>query len=268
MDGPASSYGAHAPTRAQAALIALARSTPLRRGAARKSVSRLLTALRPGPIDARFRGAAFRLHLGNSPTEAAMLLNPGYNRFELDRLTQAVRGGGVFVDVGANVGLYALPLARAAGPLGRVFAIEAGPTARARLEANIALNEAANVAVIPQAVGDHTGEVRFNQDAANLGHSHISDAGEIVVPLRPLAEVLSDAGVTRIDGLKIDVEGVEDRVLVPFFAAWPAEHRPRAIVIEHTERLAWADDCLGLCGRLGYREIWKGKGNTLLELLS
>ena len=120
-------FGALAPNAAQAAIIALAQRTGLKRGAFRPWLSRLLNLLRAGPLDVNYQGAAFRLYHQGSATERGALLNPDYNIEELKFLRAHLTPGGVFVDVGANVGTYALALARDVGAAGRVIAIEPHP---------------------------------------------------------------------------------------------------------------------------------------------
>ena len=62
-------------------------------------------------------------------------------------------------------------------------------------------------------------------DGDNLGASHIvagaSSNNAIRVPSLRLQRILDQAGVTRVDALKIDVEGFEDRVLTGFFKQAP-----------------------------------------------
>src|ERR1700720_875312 len=72
-------FGAFAPTPAQAAIIALAHRSRLKRGAFRPWLSRLVNRIRTGPVDAHYHGAAFRLHHQASATECGALFHPGYN---------------------------------------------------------------------------------------------------------------------------------------------------------------------------------------------
>ncbi len=66
-------------------------------------------------------------------TERGALFNPDYNLPELDFLRENAPVGGTFVDVGANVGTYAVSLAKHVGESGRVIAIEPHPVSSARL---------------------------------------------------------------------------------------------------------------------------------------
>src|SRR5882757_474256 len=129
-------FGAFAPNAAQAAIIRLAQRSRLRRGAFRPMLSRLVNLFRAGPVDVPYQGAAFRFYHQASATERGALFNPDYNIEELDFLRAHTPAGGVFVDVGANVGTYAMPLARHVGQSGKVIAIEPHPVIHARLAFN------------------------------------------------------------------------------------------------------------------------------------
>src|SRR5262249_31944060 len=156
--------------------------------------------------------------------------------------------GGTFVDVGANVGTYALALARDVGATGKVIAIEPHPVTHARLAFNSAASGFAQVKLVQAAAGDSDGELLIETDGDNLGASHIvtSDiSGKAIrVPSLRLRRILEEAGAVCVDALKIDVEGFEDRVLTPFFKDAPRPLWPRAVVIEHLSKDEWQADCI------------------------
>jgi len=261
-------FGRLAPNAAQAALIALAQRTGLKRGAFRPMLSRLLNLLRSGPLDVRYQNAAFRFYHQGSATERGALLNPDYNIEELTFLRAHVRDGGVFVDVGANVGTYALALARNVGAGGKVIAIEPHPVTHARLAFNHAASGYSQVKLVQAAAGDADGELLIETDGDNLGASHIvsGDASgkAIRVPSLRLQRILEQAGVADVDALKIDVEGYEDRVLIPFFRQAPQALWPRAVVIEHLSKDEWQADCIAEMTSRGYAISGKTRSNTLL----
>jgi len=270
-DNNTAPFGVYAPNAAQQAVIALAQRTRLKRGAFRPMLSRLLNLLRAGPVDVQYQSAAFRFYHQASATERGALLNPDYNIEELDFLRAHTPAGGVFVDVGANAGTYALPLARHVGPNGKVIAVEPHPEMVARLAFNQAASASGNVVLIAAAAGDADGELMIETDHQNYGASHVypdasarSDA--IRVPAMRLLRILQDQDVEKVDSLKIDVEGYEDRVLVGFFRDAPQPLWPRAIAIEHLSRDDWADDCLADMLARGYAEAGKTRSNTLLVL--
>jgi FkbM family methyltransferase len=248
-------------------VIAAAHGSRLKRGAFRPMLSRIVNLLRPGPIDATYQGASFRFHHQASGTERGALFNPDYNLAELDFLRRHAPAGGVAIDIGANVGTYALALARHVGASGRVIAIEPHPVSRGRLAFNVAASQLDNVTIVAAAAADIAGELTIETDGDNLGASHVSDAPSatgIKVPALPLLSVLRDAGITHIDAMKIDIEGYEDRALTSFFRDAPPALWPAAVAIEHLERATWRRDCIDDMLVRGYTIAGKTRSNTLL----
>src|ERR1044072_4428192 len=207
-------FRAFAPNAAQAAIISLAHSSRLKRGAFRPWLSRLVNLLRSGPVDVQYQGASFRFYHQASATERGALFNPGYNIEELDFLRAHTPDGGVFVDVGANVGTYALVLARHVGAGGKVIAIEPHPVTHARLAFNKDGSGFRQTKLLAAAApGPDGGELMIETDGDNLGASHIvsgnASSKAIRVPSLRLQRILDEAGASRVDALKIDVEGFE-----------------------------------------------------------
>ncbi len=267
-DPAAPPFGAFAPTRAQASIISLAHRSRLKRGAFRPMLSRLINALRAGPLDVPYQGASFRFYHQASATERGALFNPDYNLEELDFLRAHTPIGGVFVDVGANVGTYALVLARQVGASGKVIAIEPHPVTHARLAFNRSASGFTQVQLVAAAAGPSDGELMIATDGDNLGASHIVSGDRpgnaIKVPSLRLQRILDDAGADHVDALKIDVEGFEDRVLTGFFKQAPQRLWPRAVVIEHLSRNEWQDDCIADMRARGYAETGRTRSNTML----
>jgi FkbM family methyltransferase len=257
-------FGAFAPTRAQAAIIALAHRSRLKRGAFRPMLSKLINRLRAGPVDVQYQGASFRFYHQASATERGAL----FNLDELDFLRAHTPPGGVFVDVGANVGTYAMVLARHVGTLGKVIAIEPHPITHSRLAFNRAASGFSQVHLVAAAAGPSDGELMIETDGDNLGASHIVSGDRpgnaIKVPSMRLQRILGNAGADHVDALKIDVEGFEDRVLTGFFKEAPQGLWPRVVVIEHLSQNEWQDDCIGDMRARGYAETGRTRSNTML----
>jgi FkbM family methyltransferase len=231
-------------------------------------LSRLISRLRAGPVDVFYQGAAFRFHHQGSATERGALFNPDYNLEELEFLRKHTPRSGVFIDVGANVGTYAMVLARHVGTAGKVIAIEPHPVTHARLAFNRAASGFTQIQLVAAAAGPSDGELLIETDGGNLGASHIV-SGEprgnaIKVPSMRLQHILEGAGLDHVDTLKIDVEGYEDRVLTGFFKDGPKGLWPRAVVIEHLSRNAWLEDCIADMQGRGYAEAGKTRSNTML----
>ena len=138
---------------------------------------------------------------------------------ELRHLDHLVRPGSVFIDIGANIGLFTLKAARLTGPQGRVIAIEPGTEAANRLEENVGLNSYAQVTILRQALSDSNGEavlhhVQLGNDpqAYSLVGSALATDGE-TVKTETLDSLVSRLALTQIDCIKMDVEGAEPMVI-------------------------------------------------------
>jgi FkbM family methyltransferase len=267
-DASPAPFGAFAPNAAQAAIIGLAQRSGLKRGAFRPMLSRLVNLLRSGPLDVQYQGACFRLYHQFSATERGALFNPDYNLKELDFLRSHVPSGGVFVDIGANVGTYAMVLARHVGSQGKVIAIEPHPVTYARLAFNRKASAVNQAILVAAAAGPSDGELLIETDGENLGASHVvsgaASVDAVKVPALRLQRILEEAGVAKVDALKIDVEGFEDRVLTGFFRDASQTLWPHAVVIEHLSRDEWQQDCIADMLARGYRDIGKTRSNTFL----
>ena len=123
--------------------------------------------------------------------------------------------GWVCLDIGANVGAIALVLAKRCGPQGRVYAFEPGPPNLARLRENLKLNPelAARCEVIAAGVGDCAGELWWAEEKNNPGNALLASAGTDRVRVLTVDDFVRERSVNRIDLIKIDVEGMELKVM-------------------------------------------------------
>lgn len=129
--------------------------------------------------------------------------------------------GDVFVDVGANVGSWTLAAARAVGPQGMVIAVEPVPHMADALRRSARANRLANVRVAEVALAEAGGTRPFSVESGNSGGSRLglmdSDAERefiaITVRTTSLDDLAREHGLTRMDVVKIDVEGFEADVL-------------------------------------------------------
>ena len=134
-------------------------------------------------------------------------------------LRELLGPGGTFVDVGANVGWFSLLGASLVGPSGRVIAIEPNPLNVALLRDSAKDNGFDNIDMLTMALAAEPGAIALETDGSNGRITPIDGPpaepieANFVVAARPLDDVLSDAGVTRVDAIKIDVEGAEPLVL-------------------------------------------------------
>jgi len=256
----ASPFGKYRPALLQRALLALIRVPPLYRGSLRPFWVRILNLVRPGPVDVDSVYGKFRVHPTTNLVESALLLHPHYNKEEMDFLQAELPRDGVFLDIGANIGLYSVAMANFLGPQGKVIAIEPNRICSDRLRFNCEANGIKNCSIHSFAVGDYTGRANLNMLENDLAIVHtVRDdaAGEIQV--RPLLDILAPTGITRIDALKIDIEGYEHAALAPFFRNAPKSLWPKAVSMEH---LGEKDNVVKLLADCGYTACGRTRNNA------
>jgi FkbM family methyltransferase len=155
-------------------------------------------------------------------TICAHLLLEGYWEAWLSQfMARIVKPGWTVVDVGANYGYYTLLLADLVGPDGRVVAIEPNPEAAELLGRSVFLNGfGARTSIREVAAGAADGGTakllvprRMTGGAAIVEVASLSlpDIVQHDVPLRSLDSLLESEA--RLDFLKIDVEGSEERIV-------------------------------------------------------
>jgi len=215
------------------------------------------------PVDATLFGLRVRFHPHDNQTdEKGAVCGSAYNARELKWIRRALRPGDVFLDIGANMGFFSL---FAASRGAHVVAIEPNPVLQARLLANFGFNRLP-VTLIPEAVGEAHRAVEIVRQNADLGSATVAPSETARIAMSPLLDHVREAGLSGIDILKIDIEGYEDRALLPFFRDAPAHLFPRLIIIEHAtdpgRRQALQD---GLIGSGLYRQRARTRANALLE---
>ena len=176
-------------------------------------------------------------------------------------LMQCVQPGDIVADVGASVGLYTLALAQRVGPGGKVIAFEPDPDSFEGLSRHVALNElTGNVELCRAIVGREDGVAAFAAGRGSESRVAAADgasAERLMVRVVRLDSVLRNS---RLDVLKIDVEGYEELVLQGARGLL-SDHlrKPRAIYIE-VHPYAWSEpttsesllDLLRECGYVTY----------------
>ncbi len=266
-------FGTYAPAGIVRWLVETTRSFP-DTWLARRGVIALrrfaLSRLRGAPVDIEALGARMRVWPYSNICEKRMLFAPQtFDPEELAILSARIGDGFTFIDVGANVGAYALFVAARAGPSARILAIEPQPAIFDRLVHNIRLNAFATVKAIDCAVADRTGDVTLFIDARNSGESSVKivaagGAEPIRVPAKRLLDIIRDEGFDRLDAVKLDVEGAEDIILGPFFADAPAALHPSLLIVENGVG-RWQLDLPALLAAHGYRQVALTRLNIVFE---
>lgn len=134
---------------------------------------------------------------------------------ELMLLERFLKPGMVFVDGGANTGVFTFTAARLVGPTGRVLAFEPGSSCYAALERSQALNGWSHISIHQRALSDHFGVARLyhhmgQENAFSLGSDENASFDEVAIV--SLDEVAQAEQLPRVDFIKLDVEGAEELV--------------------------------------------------------
>ena len=140
--------------------------------------------------------------------------------YTLELAKKIIKQGDVFVDIGANAGIYSFTLSKIVGQQGKVYAFEPDPRNYKLLEKSIKANSINNIIVYPIAVSDKTGQAKFNLDIDSSQSSLIELENRkrvcyksIKVPTISLDDFVSKKNIKKINLIKIDVEGGEPLVV-------------------------------------------------------
>ena len=151
-------------------------------------------------------------------------------------------------DVGANIGLMAVPLLASSGNL-RVHSFEPSPNSLPYLQRTAQGSQfGSRWQIVGKAVGSTIGSVEFHIASKDLGAydgvrdtSRVKGAGTVQVPMTTIDREWEDAGKPRISAIKIDVEGAE-RMALGGASACISQNRP-AVLLEWASSNLAAFDC-------------------------
>jgi len=146
-------------------------------------------------------------------------------------LCRAVNQGDTFFDMGANVGFYSSFVGPLCGKSGMVHSFEANPFLIPHLRRLAEMNKPkANIVINAVAVGSDSGKTLQLYDPERVGGSSLyklewlNAASSVTVPMTTIDEYRRANGITRLDVVKIDIEGAEldaFRGMEETFAACP-----------------------------------------------
>lgn len=195
-------------------------------------------------------------------------------------LERVLRPGMTVLDIGANIGYYALMELRLIGPTGSLIAVEPSPSNVALLKRNLALNGYNDIEVHHGAISDRS-QTRpfFLSEMSNLNTFHDTGTGSlhlkgesISVATWSVPEIMRGR---RLDLIRMDVEGHEVEVLTGLLPAIErGEMAPMVIFETHLSRYSDEHDISVPLRRLfdhGYRIKLAGssseRGTAILQRL-
>jgi FkbM family methyltransferase len=148
------------------------------------------------------------------------LIYDGFETVETDYLSSVLAKGDVFIDVGANVGLFGLLASPIVGNEGLVVCFEPSPITFKRLQENVELNKFKNIEIRNIGLSNSSGDLSFfvSQNGYDAWNSFAPSQdnkleSSIQVPVSTLDIELKDIDKSKIKLVKIDVEGWEKFVL-------------------------------------------------------
>jgi len=162
----------------------------------------------------RIQGARVRADL-HTPLGLS-LYRYGFCSPEVRLLPQLLLPGDIFIDGGANIGVFSLIGALAVGPTGHVIACEPAPETMAMLKANAGHNRLPALELHEVALSDCVGRTRLTVFDAGSGlasfapeHAAGSQVDVCVTTLDALTQDLDG----RVSVVKLDIEGAEVKAL-------------------------------------------------------
>jgi FkbM family methyltransferase len=184
----------------------------------------------------------------------------------------------VFIDIGANCGLYSLSVARHF-PKSHSYCFEPVPTTLALLSANVQRNGFDDrITVVDSALGDQPKRVRMTASYSAMDHLVVGNGSDelspliVDVPMTTVDTFVVEQSLERIDFIKCDVEGAELLVFKGAQKTLTRFHPPILLEIEprHTKRFGYTpddlDEFLRSFGYLPSRPSPANKRETLTSL--
>ena len=162
---------------------------------------------------------------------------------EIEFIKKIVKKGDIVVDVGANIGIYTLTMAKCVGETGHVYAFEPSPYNLKLMKDTMNLNGFQNVSIIGKAVSDKPDKKLFYFSNGISAHS-LSDfgynKGAIEVDVESLDHFFEHSN-KKINFIKIDAEGFDYKVLKGMQNILK-DHNPKILIEFFLARLKKVND--------------------------
>jgi FkbM family methyltransferase len=146
-----------------------------------------------------------------------LLIDGIYEKLSLDFIRDNLPRNGTFLDIGANIGLFAIVVSRFMEAEGKIIAVEASPRIFSYLQRNIEINQLSNINPLELAVTDtpETTVSFYEPPIEKFGMGSIAPqfhADPIYVKTTTLDTIIAHKNITKVDLIKVDVEGYEAAV--------------------------------------------------------
>ncbi len=220
------------------------------------------------PVDIYYNKLKLRVSpFGNSIESNILFSSKIREKEELRIIKNFTNASTLFLDIGANFGYYSIFVAEFGAR--RCISFEPQPILINRIKENRAINDLTHkIDIAPFALGDFEGKVKLQISKSELGSSAIGrniETNELIeVEQKTLEVALHEFKENKVDIIKIDVEGSEDKILHPYFSKLEKEYLPSLIIIENNAA-DWDINIIEWLQQTGYKKIGKTRGNVFLK---
>ena len=201
-----------------------------------------------------------------------------YNKKEIDFIKQCMTTNSTFIDIGSNIGIYTINIAAIYPKTNffKILSIEANPLMIERQKENIELLNNVKkgvkdkITLVECAVSNTEGNLQLDLEhgygSASISKNKTKDS--ITVRSNTLMDILLENKINKISCLKIDIEGHEDKALIPFFKTADRSLYPLNIVMEFSSQQEWSQksNLIEFLSHIGYETQFKTRGNICLRL--
>lgn len=183
-----------------------------------------------------------------------------YPRFKYHYyLGEVVNKDDVVIDIGANLGYYAVPFSKWVGQDGFVYAVEPVEQMRRVLQRNIGKRK--NIKVLPYALGTENKSIRMGNDSRQTNDGVIATGSHFVLDenahamdefsaeMKKGSELFKD--LEKLDFIKCDVEGFET-VIIPEIREILIKHHPTMLIETRGEKRTFLESFLSDIGYSAY----------------
>lgn len=164
-------------------------------------------------------GCKMRLLPNDEGISSELLIHRIHEPLTTHLISEEIKSGMTVIDIGSNIGYYAILESRLIGKLGKIFSIEPSPINFELLKENLELQDEKNFELYNLAIGDKNEEIEFlvskksNWSKIKEKTDIIGENEVIKVFSKTLDEFCEQNKIESIDLIRMDVEGYEFNII-------------------------------------------------------
>jgi FkbM family methyltransferase len=206
---------------------------------------------------------------GDTGISAELILFKTHEPLTTKILMKELKEGMVCLDIGSNIGYYAVLESKIVGKRGKVIAIEPSPLNFRYLRSNLKQYPATDILTYNIAVGNRDGTIKFLTTSKSnrckiveIDQKEVakSDSTIMEVPIRRIDSLLSDINLVALDFVRMDPEGYEASIYRGMKSTIKT-FRPKLLIEFHRKRL-------GLEGSRQFLQELKEDGYYILSYIA